>query len=488
MPKHTPRLDEVSARKLHPAFDRIREKLSIDVDFAPSVEEAAASAATGDRPPAADRTDLELVTIDPPGAMDLDQALHIATDGDGYVVSYAIADVGAFVSPGDRLDAAARERAETYYAPDGRAPLYPTSLSEDAASLLPGQDRPALLWTLRLDGEGALTDTALERATVRSRARLDYQGVQDDVDAGRASTSLQLLATVGALREQVEVDRGGVSLPLPEQEVEAEDGGETLRLVQRSQLPVEGFNAQISLLTGIAAAQVMIEGHVGLLRTLPPANDRALARLRRVAKAVKVPWPGGQSYAAFIHSLDPTDGRHLAVMTAATGVFRGAGYAAFDGDLPAEHDHAALATPYAHVTAPLRRLGDRYANAVLLALTAGQRPDEDVVSALPDVAKAMQAGDGRAHQLERRCLDVTEAALLQHRVGEVFDATVVELDGEHDHGRPTAAAKEQRGELWLTDLPVVAAVTGRNLPLGEPVRAKLASADPATGSLAFVLA
>ena len=57
--------------------------------------------------------------------------------------------------------------------------------------------------------------------------------------------------------------------------------------------------------------------------------------------------------------------------TEAASLFRGAAYTAFDGTLPAETTHAAIAAPYAHCTAPLRRLVDRYAGEVCLALCAG---------------------------------------------------------------------------------------------------------------------
>ena len=57
---------------------------------------------------------MPFLTIDPPGSMDLDQALHIERDGDGYRVRYAIADVPAFVQPGGAVDAETRRRG-----PDG---------------------------------------------------------------------------------------------------------------------------------------------------------------------------------------------------------------------------------------------------------------------------------------------------------------------------------------------------------------------------------
>ena len=121
-------------------------------DFPPEVEEAAARAAAAPRLPDLDRTDLPFVTIDPASSLDLDQAVHIERDGDGYVVHYAIADVAAFVTAGDPVDIEANRRGETLYGADSKIPLHPKSLSEGAASLLPDQVRPALLWTIRVDG------------------------------------------------------------------------------------------------------------------------------------------------------------------------------------------------------------------------------------------------------------------------------------------------------------------------------------------------
>src|SRR5690606_1743699 len=124
---------------------------------------------------------------------DLDQALHLERDGTGYRVFYAIADVAAFVALGGELDAEARRRGQTVYAPDGRIPLHPVSISEDAGSLLPGLDRGAYVWQFALDAEARLTETRLTRARVRSRAQHDYEGVQWLIDHGGADESLQLL-------------------------------------------------------------------------------------------------------------------------------------------------------------------------------------------------------------------------------------------------------------------------------------------------------
>ena len=114
------------AAELARGIEQIQAELEVTADFPAEVE--AGRARRGRRAPAPglDRTDLELLTIDPASARDLDQALHLERDGDGYVVHYAIADVAAFVTPGDPVDEEAHRRGETLYGADAKVPLHPT--------------------------------------------------------------------------------------------------------------------------------------------------------------------------------------------------------------------------------------------------------------------------------------------------------------------------------------------------------------------------
>ena len=166
-------------------FAAVRAALDVPVDFPPEVRAEAARVAGRSEVPEpsaqlpgvrADRTDIPFVSIDPTGSMDLDQVMHLQRSGDGFTVRYAIADVAAFVTPGDPIDLAAHRRGQTLYCPDGSSPLHPRPLSERAASLLPDRVRPAVLWTIELDGAGEPVRVGLERALVRSVARFDYAG------------------------------------------------------------------------------------------------------------------------------------------------------------------------------------------------------------------------------------------------------------------------------------------------------------------------
>src|SRR5258705_9820258 len=154
-------------------FTALRRELKLPTQFSPAAQrEADDVAASGPTMPSVDHTDIAFVTLDPPTSMDLDQAMCLQRRPQGYRVWYAIADVSAFVAPGGALVDDTWERGQTVYLPDGRVPLHPAILSEGAASLLPDQPRPAVVWTIDLDADGATTAVRVERAVVRSRAKL----------------------------------------------------------------------------------------------------------------------------------------------------------------------------------------------------------------------------------------------------------------------------------------------------------------------------
>ncbi|MFD7077481.1 RNB domain-containing ribonuclease [Nocardioides sp. NPDC059952] len=471
----------VAATTLRDGITALQTELGVTAEFPPEVEEAAAAAAADPRLPELDRTDLPFVTIDPETSMDLDQALHLERDGDGYVVHYAIADVAAFVAPGDPVDLEANKRGESLYAADAKIPLHPKVLSEDAASLLPDQVRPALLWTHKLDATGEGTDTFVERALVRSRAKLSYDGVQKMFDGegfgdGDYTESLQLLKEIGEKRIALEAARGGVNLPLRDQEISVE--GDRWSLEYRDLLPVENWNAQISLLTGFAAADLMVYARVGLLRTLPEPDPRDVQRLHRTARALGLEWPAEMLYPDFIRSLDGRNGKHAAMAIACTRLLRGSGYASFNGELPELTEHSALANEYMHVTAPLRRLIDRYAGEVCLALCADQPVPDWVTSAFTALPETMRASSRTSGAYERGVVDLVEAGLLSQRVGETFAAVVVEVDDED----------KQKGSITVEEPAIEARVTGATaLPLGEEVEVRLETADVVARKVSFTI-
>ncbi|MEW2412859.1 RNB domain-containing ribonuclease [Streptomyces sp. NPDC046866] len=458
---------------LRTALEELRAELKVPLRFPKRVLKAAERAADEARLPDKDATHLPFFTIDPPTSKDLDQAMHLERrPGGGYRVYYAIADVATFVRPGSPLDIEAHDRVETLYFPDLKVPLHPPVLSEDKASLLPNEKRPALLWQHDLDAHGNLTDSSVSRAVICSQVRFDYAGAQQAIENGTAPDSLALLREVGELRQAVEVARGGISVNLPDQEVTLADGSFRLRYVPA--LPVEGWNEQISLMTGMSAAQIMLDTGTGILRTQREQGDQnVVKRLHDIAKALGIDWRPGISYATLVRKLDPRNQQHMAFLSEATSTMLKAEYTVFrDHQKPANTMHAAIAAPYAHCTAPLRRLVDRYTGELCVAACADKPAPNWVLDALACIP--CDTARGKGGLADRQTVDLAEAAVLKDRVGEVFDAAVIDTDAER--GRP------REGKVFLADPAVLAKVVstdGLDLQLGSTVRARLKRADPA---------
>lgn len=421
----------MQSRMSAPAIDfaRLRSEMGIETEFSAAAQRQAETAVDRFATDRVDRTDLELVTIDPPGSKDLDQALRVVADGDGFLVHYAIADVAALVEPGSPIDVESHRRGQTMYFPDGSVPLHPRPLSEGLGSLLAEQTRPAVLWTMRVSAEGECTGVDLERATVRSRARLDYAGVMADLAAGTLHPAVSALPDFGRTRLSWALTRGAVQLDLPDQEIVPHTPGRawTLRLAPRT--PADQWNAQVSLLTGMSAGTIQRDAGVGLLRTLPPAPDEAVDDLRRAAAHLQIPWPDGATPGEFLATLEPDAPTTLALMSVGARLMRGAGYLRLDATVtsspPASMAHAGVGGLYAHVTAPLRRLSDRYATEVALAVK-GDRPVPDwVTEALPTLPKIMRSSDSAASTVERDSVSLTEAVVLSDQIGHRFPAVVL---------------------------------------------------------------
>jgi exoribonuclease R len=457
--------------ELAAALAALRESLDAPAEFSAEVlTEAEAATAPA---PDLDLRDIPFATLDPKGSRDLDQAFQLERRGSGYTVRYAIADVPGFVTPGGAVDAEARRRGQTLYAADGTIPLHPKVLSEDRASLLPDVERPALVWTFALDEAGLVEDFRIERALIRSRARLDYVSTQAALDRGEGGPAA-LLPEIGALRIEQERLRGGASLNLPDEEVvRTSEGGYAIE--RRHPLPVEEWNAQLSLMTGMAAASLMLDARIGILRTMPQPDEKAFDAFRHQTEALGRPWRSGR-YGDYLRELDRADPLTLPVLEAAAMLFRGAGYVTFDGTVPASTEQAAIAAPYAHATAPLRRLVDRWSLEICLALSEGREVPGWTRESLADIPGLMQESGQRASKLDSQTVNCVEAALLTPLIGTTIDATVVEVRGEN------------RGSVQIAEPAVTAsAPIPPGTAAGAIVRLRIVDTDIAAGTVDFSL-
>ena len=445
----------------------IREQFHVPATVPPAVLAAAETAARRVPGEHVDQTGMDFVTLDPASSTDLDQAFALEQSGGDLLLHYAIADVAWFVADGDAIDTEAWARGTTTYLPDGKASLYPAVLCEQAASLLPDGPRPAVVFTVRVAGDGGVKLDGAARALIRSRAKLAYDTVKaSDLPAGFDELSRRIASA--------EERRGAARVDPPEQEVTADGvnhaGQRHFSLTLRPQLASERHNAALSLACNLAVADALLAANTGLFRVMAAPDARAELRLRHTARAFAMEWPKTVSLADFERSLDPANPRHAAFMLAVRRAGQGASYDAYQpGTIPW---HAAMSATYAHATAPLRRLADRYVVRAALAVANGQPVPGQVSEAFQLLPATMAKAGAHDSQIERAAIDLAESAIMAGREGEIFRAVVTDLG-------------EQGARIQLCDLPIVSRTSAHGVMPGAEIGVRLDAADPVRRLVTF---
>ena len=182
----------VTERLGNPAAQQLTSLIAVHAHGIPDVfpEAALAEAAAAKEPDLQRREDLRhlpLVTIDPSDARDHDDAVWAEPDPNpanrgGWVVIVAIADVAAYVRPGNALDKEARKRGNSVYFPDRVVPMLPERISNELCSLTENDPRACLAVRMIFDKDGRKLSHRFFRALMRSAASLTYEQAQAAID------------------------------------------------------------------------------------------------------------------------------------------------------------------------------------------------------------------------------------------------------------------------------------------------------------------
>jgi exoribonuclease R len=263
--------------------------------------------------------------------------------------------------------------------------------------------------------------------------------------------------------------RGAARIEPFEQEVRATGNGQ-YDISFRPRLKSEDDNAALSLATNLAIADTLYASGTGLFRVMAEPDQRAEQRLRHTARAFGIEWPAATTLGDFARSLNATDPKPAALLMAIRRAGGGASYVPFTpGQRPW---HAAVAASYAHATAPLRRLADRYVVMATLAVVNGKPVSEQVAAAFPKLPDVMKRADDTSNQIDKAVVDLAEVALLSAQTQRTLTAVVTDVD---DRG----------ARFQLCDLPVVARLDARHLSPGDDLRVRVVSTDIPSRSAKF---
>ena len=476
--------------------------------FDPAVERAAREAEPPEAAPRRDLRELPTFTIDPATAKDFDDAISAEAVGDGaWRVWVHIADVSAYVRPGSPVDREAYRRGTSVYVPGAVEPMLPEALSNQACSLVPGQDRLAV--TVELELRGARTTRArFSRSLIRSDARLTYEDV-DDVFEARRQPDAAWAAPLAAAREaalalaRAREAQGALHVESVEPEFEFE-GGHVAASVARQATESHRLIEHLMIAANEAVARHLADTRTPALyriheRPEPAAVERLAAQLASLDVATPplsehmTPQQAADAVAEMSRRVDEhvrRTGRGRIGLTSL--VLRSLKQARYD---PANLGHAGLhSTHYCHFTSPIRRYPDLICHRALLS-TLGAGEDAPAASHLGESAAWTSARERQAMDVERAADNVARAFLLQR---DLFDGGYErDFEGEVT-GVIGAGAFVAFGEGYEGLLPVrrlrgdyfglneegtvlTGTRTGKTIRIGDPARVEVERVDTARG-------
>ncbi|MCH1446385.1 MAG: ribonuclease R [Luminiphilus sp.] len=394
-----------------------------------------------------DLRQLGLVTIDGEDARDFDDAVYCETEGSGFRLWVAIADVSHYVQIGSALDEEAFNRGNSVYFPERVVPMFPEVLSNGLCSLKPSVDRLAMVCEMAIDSEGQVTDASFYEAVIHSHARLTYTQVGEvlengwhaDVHTDRVEGLFRLHALYKVLRE-ARSTRGAIDFETVETRILFDENRKIDAIVPVNRNDAHKLIEECMLAANVATAACLEESELAaLFRVHEGPSAERLEALRTFLGELALDLPGGMDptpldYQSVLSRLAERDDAQVIQ----TMLLRSLSQAVYKPD---NGGHFGLNyEAYAHFTSPIRRYPDLLVHRAIkrLATASGSTPrklsKEKTRGLYPYTMTDLVAAGEHCSMTERRADDATrdvqlwlKCEYLRHHIGDEFAGVVASV-------------------------------------------------------------
>ncbi|KAL9089591.1 MAG: hypothetical protein Q9165_005623 [Trypethelium subeluteriae] len=384
-----------------------------------------------------DLRDLLVCSIDPPGCVDIDDALHARKLPNGnFEVGVHIADVSHFVRSNNAMDEEASMRGTTVYLVDKRIDMLPTLLGTDLCSLKPYIERYAfsVLWEITPDAEVVKSDFV--KSVILSREAFSYEQAQIRIDNKSQNDDLtqgmRTLLMLSRKLRQKRMDAGALNLASPEVRIQTEsETSDPMDVQTKQMLDTNSLVEEFMLLANISVARKIYDAfpQTALLRrhgTPPKSNFEELQNQLKVKKGMELRAESSKAVAASLDTCtDPSNPFfNTLVRIMATRCMMSAEYFCSGTQAEPEFRHYGLASEiYTHFTSPIRRYADLEAHRQLAAAIGYEQLDPSLQSRhkLEGVCKNLNVRHRNAQMAGR--------ASVEYYVGQALKGKVMDEEG-----------------------------------------------------------
>ena len=455
-----------------------------------------------------DIRDWMTVTIDGEDAKDLDDAITLTREGNGYRLGVHIADVTNYVTEGSPLDEEALKRGTSVYLVDRVIPMLPHKLSNGICSLNAGEDRLALSCIMEIDGEGRVTGHEIAETLIRVDRRMTYTAVNaivTDRDAAVMKEYEGFTEFFDRMKELADIlrekrrQRGSIDFDFPESKIILDEQGRPVEIRAYDRNAATNLIEDFMLLANETVAEDYFWQELPFLyRTHDIPDPEKMKRLGMFINnfGYTIKTQQGEVHPKELQKLlDKIEGTEEEALISRL-TLRSMKQAKY---MSVCTGHFGLAAKYyTHFTSPIRRYPDLQIHRIIKENLHGKLTEKRIAhydKLLNGVAVQCSATERQAEEAERETVKLKKCQYMEKRVGQVFEGVIsgvtnwgfyVELPNTVEG---LVHVNELHGDYYVFDeehMELRGETGGKTYKLGQKIAVKVTGTDQLAKTIDFM--
>lgn len=449
-----------------------------------------------------DYRDLLTITIDGASARDLDDAISVFKNENGYILYVHIADVSEFVRHNSILDNEAFKRGTSSYFPDRVTPMLPEALSNGICSLHPGVSRLAVTTKMEIDKNGTVVAYDISESVIKSDFRMTYDDVTELLENegsplwDKYKALSDLLFAAKELAEALRVHRfekGAIDFNITEPEIIIGENGSVIDVVAEKRTISNKIIEEFMLICNKTVAEHAFWANIPFVYRVHETPDKQkIEAFKKFISLFGYTIPGKASGQRLMSLLSQIEGKgeEKAINTL---LLRSMPKAIYSNECIGHFGVGA--SYYCHFTSPIRRYPDLVCHRIIKESINGGNIKK-FLSFVDDASRQSTDREYEADMAEREADRIKICEFMEKNVGKIYDATIssvttfgffAELD---NYVEGLVRVEDIKGDYFVYNVKTMSLVgerTKKVFRIGDKVSVRVARVDVEAGYIDFTL-